>query len=646
MESKNKYIESYIMNITNQLTTQGIKVTDEQISRVINRFLNSDKSIEEIKIEIKKLLAEFLENYYKTLQEKQLQDIALSFKGITLNNQDIDLMMIAGANNPQELQQSLSKITNINISLNTTALTEEEFISVREHVYEMYLSELTSSNDYIRNKNIALERQIEYLKSSGKLSSLEIELLDNIISSSKNVEEIIEKLNQTFSQEKVHQMCEIIRDFTPIEKIGIKSSTVEASRNLLAEIINNYNSITIDEEAKYGSVVLRDGSFEFKHLKKSLDFAKSLNKQVRLNTILFYMDCPKSLYLLPKTPENHNLVKQKLTSYVDGITQFITQYGYVDTVRSIDVFNELLNRFALSGEIPYMYRGDIRQEDYTMPNGDIDDNIKSGWLKHLNIRDLCEIIAVARRNLPTIDFMYNDDNLTDPKKIEATIELLKQIREYEELKGIRLIDSIGTQMHIDNSMTKEQMKNMIINLSYIGLPIEITEFDIAMNNGVENLTEEQIEALRQEKMNEIYSCVEELKEQYNIRGFTIWSKTDKQNFRVNLENEERISKGLAPIETLHGGYYTELMQPKTAMSMAKNYSYHTANNTSNYENISSVPNDIAQRNKRRVLIKKEGTTHNDGNSGFVNAITISLILSFIVGIGIAIGYICYNISIS
>ena len=63
-------------------------------------------------------------------------------------------------------------------------------------------------------------------------------------------------------------------------------------------------------------------------------------------------------------------------------------------------------------------------------------------------------------------------------------------------------------------------------------------------------------------MNEIYECVEELREQCNIRGFTIWSKTDKQNFRVYLANEERISKGLEPIETLHGGYYTELMRPK------------------------------------------------------------------------------------
>lgn len=592
IEEKNKYVETYIVNIGNQLARNGIKITDNQLSRVINRFSNSDKSIEEIRKEINDLLNEFLENYSKMLKAKQLQDLTLSFNGITLNNQDIDLMLIADANNPQELQEALSKITNITVSLNTTELTEEQFLEVRQQAYNMYLNTLTSRNDYIKNRKIEAARKIEYLKSSGTLSSEEITTLDNIISSSRSNDEIVEKLNQSFSSNKVHRMYEIIRDFSPIEKTGIKSSTLEASRNLLEEIKNNYNSITIDEEAKYEKIVLQDGSFNFKHLQKSLDFAKANNKQMRLNTLLFYMDCPDELYNLEKTPENKLLVKQKLQSYVEATTRFVVDNGYSDTIRSVDVFNELLNRFAMTGETPYMYRGDIPQTPITMPNGElgVDDNIKSGWLKHLDIDDLCDVISVARKNMPTTDFMYNDDHLTDPKKIAPTIELIKQIRENEKRLGVKLIDSIGTQMHVDNGMTKEQMREMIINLSQFGLPIEITEFDIAMTNGVEKLSEEQIETLRQAKINEIYECIDELREQYNIRGFTIWSKTDKQNFRVFLANEERIPKGLEPIETLHGGYYTELMQPRNKTLTKRNFqsfNYHTHTNRCGHAGIAS-----------------------------------------------------------
>lgn len=592
MEEKNKYVETYITNIGEQLSRNGIKITENQLSKVINRFTNSEKSIEEIRKEINDLLDEFLENYSKMLEAKQLQDLDLAFNGITLNNQDIDLMLIAGANNPQELEEALSKITNIRLSLNTTELTEQQFVEVRQQVYDMYLDTLTSRNDYIKNRKIELGRKIEYLKSSGILSGEEIATLDNIISSSRSNDEIAEKLNQSFSSDKVHRMYEIIRDFTPIEKTGIKSSTLEASRNLLEEIINNYNSITIDEEAKYGKVALQDGSFNFKHLQKALDFAKSHNKQMRLNTLLFYMDCPDELYNLEKTPENKALVKQKLQSYVEATTRFVVDNGYSDTVRSVDVFNELLNRFAMNGETPYMYRGDIPQTPTTMPNGEIvvDDNIKSGWLKHLDIADLCDVIAVARKNMPTTDFMYNDDHLIDTKKIAPTIELINQIRENEKRLGVKLIDSIGTQMHVDNGMTKEQMKEMIINLSQFGLPIEITEFDIVMTNGVEKLSEEQIETMRQAKINEIYECVDELREQYNIRGFTIWSKTDKQNFRVFLANEERIPKGLDPIETLYGGYYTEQMQPRNktlTKSNFQSFNYHTHTNRCGHAGIAS-----------------------------------------------------------
>ena len=593
MEEKNKYVETYITNIGEQLSRNGIKITENQLSKVINRFTNSEKSIEEIRKEINDLLDEFLENYSKMLEAKQLQDLDLAFNGITLNNQDIDLMLIAGANNPQELEEALSKITNIRLSLNTTELTEQQFVEVRQQVYDMYLDTLTSRNDYIKNRKIELGRKIEYLKSSGILSGEEIATLDNIISSSRSNDEIAEKLNQSFSSDKVHRMYEIIRDFTPIEKTGIKSSTLEASRNLLEEIINNYNSITIDDEAKYGKVALQDGSFNFKHLQKALDFAKSHNKQMRLNTLLFYMDCPDELYNLEKTPENKALVKQKLQNYVEATTRFVVDNGYSDTVRSVDVFNELLNRFAMNGETPYMYRGDIPQTPTTMPNGEIvvDDNIKSGWLKHLDIADLCDVIAVARKNMTTTDFMYNDDHLIDTKKIAPTIELINQIRENEKRLGVKLIDSIGTQMHVDNGMTKEQMKEMIINLSQFGLPIEITEFDIAMTNGVEKLSEEQIETMRQAKINEIYECVDELREQYNIRGFTIWSKTDKQNFRVFLANEERISKGLDPIETLHGGYYTEQMQPKNktlTKSNFQSFNYHTHTNRCGHAGITQL----------------------------------------------------------
>ena len=84
-----------------------------------------------------------------------------------------------------------------------------------------------------------------------------------------------------------------------------------------------------------------------------------------------------------------------------------------------------------------------------------------------------------------------------------------------------------------------------------------------MTHDVEGMSEEEIEVLRQQKMNEIISCISELRAECNIRGITIWSKTDSQNFRVKEQNKKLIAEGKEPIDTLHGGYFTELMEPKS-----------------------------------------------------------------------------------
>ena len=521
----------------------------------------------------------------KLSEMMELQELPLEYTGITLNNQDIDLMMIANSETFADLRERLERITNIKTTINPNASIEDE----RQRVFDLYMQSLIPKVESLKKPELRLSKKIEYLKQSGVLSGEEISIVDEIISTSSTQQEMVRSLISSYSQNpsKLHQIYKTLRDYTPIEKTGIIGTSLEAYRNLYNQIQQNYNSITIDGEAKYSSIALDDGTFDFEHLKKSLDFARENGKQVRLNALIFYMDCPEYLYQLPKNEESKRLVKQKLMDYVSATTKFIAENGYSDVVRSYDVFNELLNRFSMNGEISYMYRGDIPQTGLT-----VDDNIKSGWLKHLDISDLCDVIAEARRNLKESDFMFNDDNWIDPRKIEANKELILEIQKYEKEHSVKLIDSIGTQMHIDNDSSKHDIENMIRELSKFGLPIEITEFDIAMTKGVSGLSDFEIEILRQQKINEVYSVVEELREECNIRGFTIWSKTDRQNFRVSLENERRIKEGEPTIESLHGGVFTENMEPKskTYKFLLKNdfqtFNYHTHTNRCGHAGIS------------------------------------------------------------
>ena len=580
MEEKNQLVIGYVNQIKNNFEKSGNPVSEETVRNVINRYIDSNKSFEEIKQEIDEMVEEKLEEIRKRLEflanmEKNVTRIAeldVDNIGITLNEQDIDLMMIANATTPTELKVTLEDITNISIDISDVEMGEAQFQQLRQQVFDSYMESLTSRNEYYATPGIELRKKIEYIRNSGIFSPEELHTFDSILQS-VDINQILDNLSKNFSKEKLHQIFQTMKDYSPIEKVGIIGTDIETYQRMFREVNSNYTSITIDESAKYGNVVLPDGTFDFSHLQKTLDFAKTNGKQVRLNTLLFYMDCPDNLYNLPVTEENKQKVKQVLFNYVEQITSFIKDNGYDSTVRSIDVFNELLNRFAMDGDVPYQYRGVISQ-DLNVKNFD---NIKSGWLKFLNIEDLCDVIAIARKNLPNTDFMYNDDNLIDSRKIPATTEILKKIRQYEIDHGIRLIDSIGTQMHIDNSVTKDQVITMFHALGKYGLPIEVTEFDMAMISNVHGLSEDEINNLRVQKMQDFFDAVTKCRETDSIKGFTIWSKTDAQNFRVALENEQRIKNRQEPITTLHGGFYNNDMSEKKAKIKEKSqdFNYHT-----------------------------------------------------------------------
>ena len=317
---KNIFIRYYVLEKVEMLKKFGIEVEEEQFEKLIDEFsekrLGTLELIHEIDDEFKKIIEEYyeqkdlIESYLEKIEvNKDLQDLPLEYSGITLNNQDIDLMRIEDSETPEELEETLQTASNRQPLIENVRLTDEEFLEARRKAYELYQGSLEDTTEEIKDPSVKVRKKIEYLKDSGELTEEEHEQLDSILTDAKTPDEIVEKINEEFGEEKAHKMYEVLRDCSPVEKEGIKSTTPEASARLLEQIKENYNSITIDEEAKYGSIVLPDGTFDFRYLQKALEFAKGLGKEVRLNALIFYMDCPEKLYDLDPTEENKELVK-------------------------------------------------------------------------------------------------------------------------------------------------------------------------------------------------------------------------------------------------------------------------------------------------------------------------------------------------
>lgn len=80
MEEKNAMILNYISSIRDSLKKDGNIISDETINRIIERYIDSSKSFDEINAEIDRLIKENLESYNKVLYgghyESEIADIA------------------------------------------------------------------------------------------------------------------------------------------------------------------------------------------------------------------------------------------------------------------------------------------------------------------------------------------------------------------------------------------------------------------------------------------------------------------------------------------------------------------------------------------------------------------------------------------
>ena len=101
--------------------------------------------------------------------------------------------------------------------------------------------------------------------------------------------------------------------------------------------------------------------------------------------------------------------------------------------------------------------------------------------KSMTVNTLRNISAVLNT---TTDYIVNGTVPAPPGDTLLTMlasmpgNSRKHAEKYEQENGVKLVDSIGTQMHVNCNVTKEKFRQELIELGKIGYPIEITEFDM------------------------------------------------------------------------------------------------------------------------------------------------------------------------
>lgn len=303
--------------------------------------------------------------------------------------------------------------------------------------------------------------------------------------------------------------------------------------------------------------------YDFYYAQRGLDFCDRNGMHARYHTLLD-----------KQTMEDHLIGKEKeyvlkeLQEYVKKSIDFISKYNEEYKINgkglicSVDLFNEII-----SFNEPYK---NMWQELYGISN-----------------EELVSTFQYALENKPDeVTYVYNEPFLENPERRKAVIKQLSQINELSP----GLIDTIGTQMHIEMTQNTDDIRNCfedLKRLEKLGIGTQITEFDMCLperfmfdENGkirsekdlVEiinskisksGITIESIEELKSMKMNEISNAIEETEIQ--LDGITYWSINDILDHNLERTNRKTYEQGLQRdiANTRYSGLYSGLERSKT-----------------------------------------------------------------------------------
>ena len=642
IEEKNKILEKYIFEKFIFLKEKcshdpGYFINIEKYKKAVSFFSDRNEDISVLIEEVDNLSTKLYLSYMEW-EKKQKESFLSRFDnsdikndnlGITLNRQMIELMLIATANNIEELKKIAEDLNIKNINFSSQNTMEE----IRQLIFNSYINDLTSRNEYYKNKFANLERKIQNVVNNSNIdenakNQLKILIL-NSLKKNMTSSQIFELISSKFDKTASSKIFGALLSSRDLSEIGIIDYTLE-NYKALAQKTSEFKSITIDFEAKYPAVYMPNGEFYFNNLERCLNFAKNNNKETRLNALIFFEDCPLELSKLDFNETNKKIVFNKLLDYVDKITKYISTYnseslknnGY-EVVKSIDIFNELITRFSSDFSNSYLIRENV-------PKNNLEE---TGWQKFLTIEDLCSIAMCARKNLPNVEFVYNEINLEDPKKIIVFKNVMERIKKFEKenqhlLNGKKIIDCIGTQCHLNPYVTPKNLEFSLEQLSAYGLPLKITEYDQPLSDEfINSHSHIECEEEKMKKQRSIKSFLKSNKEKYNIKQITIWSLTDKTSFHLDKRNEKLIKDLKQPVSSLYSGTFRD----KRYFDRRDKYEIDT------YQQIKRKNQIIKQQklqnqqlNKPKVLTLTQNSNSFTSNSrGFTNIITLSLIVSFI-----------------
>ena len=152
--SNNELVKDYLENINDNLfNSSGVRLPDSVINSIVTKYDGSDLDVNElienvnddVQAYIDQVVEQDVDFDFDEKQEEEAKSLdemdkkeELEKKNVVLNNTDLNLIAIATASTPEELQAAMNNCPYLNKRLVDSNLDGNEFENTKRNVFEMY----------------------------------------------------------------------------------------------------------------------------------------------------------------------------------------------------------------------------------------------------------------------------------------------------------------------------------------------------------------------------------------------------------------------------------------------------------------------------------------------------------------------------
>lgn len=300
---------------------------------------------------------------------------------------------------------------------------------------------------------------------------------------------------------------------------------------------NNLTSFTCEAEMKMTALLggydkgKHEIIYRFGMADKVYDYAISHGKAMRGHTLVWHNHQPKALddYIQDhyngnmeddktNNPEQFRSKRKELTK--SFLTEYMKNVGErYPNCYCWDVINEI---------VPDVHTPKPSEQERN-------DGLRhSKWFEYLGKDFYIDVLEIAKDNLPEgTKLFYNEYGEQNPEKRKAIIQVIENIKKYEQQTGKVLLDGIGLQSHYDLNTTEQQIEDIYKDFSSTGKEIQVTEMDVAPGydkNGHHAEYNPQNMPQYAKIWSKVFSCAQK----YDVKAFTGWGISDALSCYKNI----------------------------------------------------------------------------------------------------------------